>query len=485
MNNELRLRFSLLSAAEKADLRRRLSDSPKSLLLLDWLQKKGSKPLNTVEIVDVLYNSSEAPFATRRNRFFKLRAELLRLMSNETEGKSNGLLPLEEKLLHCRQLTIDKQFGNADTHLRSLIAECRSRNIFELLPEALLLQMQCAQSINLVHETPALLSQLTEARQLLDVLRQLQGLNRLSYYHSINNNVGGINECIEQMRRIMLRHPHWPRFRLLYHFTAFNNRVAHPSINSRNVMHHHKQVKLLAREFPDMPCMNYEKNGAALLQQYLLNGEATWLFLRGKISESYARFKQCWELQERLQGTRSILTDSYFNNRISVETAAGYFSEALKTASAYMEFLNSQHNQERKLMGVAVLTNIYTYAWPKHKAPDPDFLLRGLNNYARLLQKNENPQLATLQATQAIFAFQCAQWKLAQKLAVLPHVKQLFTTSGIGAYNKLLLMHPGTPRAEIKKLKQEIETALFNPHQPIVTFSNERALRMIAFLQQQ
>lgn len=485
MNNELRLRLSLMSAAEKADLRKRLRDSPKSLLLLDWLQKKGSKPLNTVEIVDVLYGNDDAPFTARRNRFFKLRAELLRLMSNETDGNSSSLLPLEEKLLHCRQLHADKQYSNADAHLRSLIAECRRRNIFELLPEAILLLLQCAQSINLVHETPELLNQLNEARQLLDALRQLQGLNRLSYYHSINNNVSGINENIEQMRRIVLKHPNWPRFKLLYHFTAFNNRVAHPSINSRNVMHHHKQLKLLAREFPDIPCMNYEKNGAALLQQYLLNGEATWLFLRGKINESYARFKQCWELQERLQGTRSLFTDSYFNNRISVETAAGYFTEALKTASAYIEFLNSQNSQERKLMGLAVLTNIYTYAWPKHKAPDPDFLLRGLSNYARLLEKNGNANPSTLQATQAIFAFQCGKWKLAQKIASLPHVQQLFTQSGIGTYNKLLLMHPGTPRADVKKLKQEIESALFNPHQPIVTFSNERALRMIAFLQQQ
>jgi hypothetical protein len=485
MNNELRLRLSLMSAAEKADLRKRLRDSPKSLLLLDWLQKKGSKPLNTVEIVDVLYGDDDAPFATRRNRFFKLRAELLRLMSNETGGNSSSLLPLEDKLLHCRQLTANKQYSNADTHLRSLIAECRSRNIFELLPEAILLLIQCAQSINLVHKTPELLSELSEARQLLDVLRQLQGLNRLSYYHSINNNINGINESIEQMRRLTLRYPQWTRFRLLYHFTAFNNRVAHPSINSRIVMHHYKQVKQLAARFPDMPCMHYEKNGAALLQQYLLNGEATWLFLRGKINESYARFKQCWELQERLQGARSIFTDSYFNNRISVETAAGLFTEALKTASAYIEFLNSQNSQERKLMGLAVLTNIYTYAWPKHKAPDPDFLLRGLNSYARLLHKNGHSNPSTLQATQAIFAFQCGQWKMAQKIASLPHVQELFTQSGIGAYNKLLFMHPGTPRAEINKLKLEIERELFSPHQPIITFSNERALRMIAFLQQQ
>ncbi len=478
------MRFEQMGAAEKADLRKRLRDSPKSLALLDWIQKKGSKPLNTVEIVDLLYGNDDAPFATRRNRFFKLRAELLRLMSNEAPASPGSLLPLEENLLHCRQLVAGKQYGNADHQLRSLIAECRRLNVFELLPEAILLLLQCTQSINHLHETPALLEQLTEARHLLDALRQMQGQNRLSYYHSIHNHVSGVNECIEQMRRIMLKHPHWPRFRLLYHFTAFNNRVAHPSQNSRNVQHHHKQVKLLSAEFPGMPCMNYEKNGAALLQQYLYNGEAIWLFHRGKINESYAKFKQYWELQERMAGTRSTHTDSYFNNRIAIETAAGLFKEALKTAGAYMEFLNNQQNQERKLMGIATLANLYTYAWPRLKAPDPDFVLRGLNRYAQLLEKTKNQSLAQIQATQAIFAFQQANWKLAQKVVALPHVKQLFDSTGLGNYNTLLCMTPDTPRTEIKKLRQQIEKEQFSEHIPVVTFSNERALRMIAFLQQ-
>ncbi|MGL5892612.1 MAG: hypothetical protein ACRC3B_22155, partial [Bacteroidia bacterium] len=143
MNEQLQLLYSQLSTTELSELRRRLSDSPKSLLLLDVLQQKGKNALNTAEVVDLLYSSKEAPFATRRNRFFKLRAELLRLMQNQTPASVSALLPLEEQLINCRQLVTAKQFGLASVDLRKLIETCRRNNIFELLPEAYLLLIQC------------------------------------------------------------------------------------------------------------------------------------------------------------------------------------------------------------------------------------------------------------------------------------------------------------------------------------------------------
>lgn len=479
MNNELRFRYLQLSARERTALRQRLKDSPKSLQLLDLLQGKGNKPLTTVEVVDVLYAKEDAPFAARRNRFFKLRAELLRQMNADKAVSASGLLPLEEQLLHCRRLTASKQFGLAAENLRKLIATCRHNNIVELLPEALLLLIQCTQSINLLHETERLVAELVEAGEVLTAFRTMQGLNRLTYLHSVRNDTVGIDAHIEQMRRVMLRYPSWHRFRLFYHFTAFNNRVAHIGPHSKSVLHHLNRVKKLVAAHPEMPCMYYEKHGAALLEQYLKNGEATYLYNRGKVQESYHCFRELWIMQERIPDLRTTRSDSYFNNRIAIEMATGHLRDALKTAEAYITFLNEQQNRQRQLMGYVVLTNLYTYAWPQHRAPDPKFLNRQLTAYVHLLKKNGTEDPSNVLATQAIFSFLCSNWKLARTLSSLPEVILYMTATGISFYCNLLALHPRSSAAEFKKVETELRKASKKMHPPQIQFALTRAEEML------
>jgi hypothetical protein len=482
MNEQLQLQYSQLTETERTELRRRLADSPKSLQLLDMLRQKGKNALNTAEVVDLLYNSKEAPFATRRNRFFKLRAELLRLMQNLTPVSVSALLPLEERLIHCRQLVAVKQFGLASDDLRKLIDVCSANNIFELLPEAYLLLIQCTQSINLLHETPELAAKLNQSSSLLTSFRQMQALGRVAYYHSLKNEVEKVTESVEQMRRIILKNSNWPRFKLFYHFSAFNYRVAHANTNPKSVMHHLRMVRNLAAAYPEMPCQNYEKHGAIQLEQYLINGEATFLFQLGKHEASYKKFCDLWAIQERIPELRTARTDSYFNNRITIEMACGKMRDALKTAEHYIVFLNKQNNEARRYMGYTVLANLYTYSWPKIAAPDPDFLIRELSTYIRFLQKTKTADPTNIQATQAIFAFQNKKWNLAKKIASQENLRQFMQQSGLGIYNRLLVLNPASPAQHIQKLIKELEREKNKSHIPQVAFSNERALQMLLML---
>ncbi len=482
MNEQLQLRYSQLSETERTELHRRLADSPKSLILLNLLKQKGRNALNTAEVVDLLYSDNEAPFATRRNRFFKLRSELLRLMQNLTPVSVSALLPLEEQLYHCRQLVSAKQFGLASDDLRKLINTCSTNNIFELLPEAYLLLIQCTQSINLLHETPELAAKLNQSSSLLTAFRQMQALGRIAYYHSLKNNVKKVTESVEQMRRIMLRYNNWLRFRLFYHFSAFNYRVAHPNANQKSVMHHLRLVRKLAAVHPDMPCQNYEKHGAIQLEQYLINGEATFLFQHGKHEASYKKFCDLWAIQERIPELRTARTDSYFNNRITIEMACGKMRDALKTAENYIVFLNKQNNEARRYMGYTVLANLYTYSWPQITAPDPDFLIRELGTYIRLLQKTKTADPTNIQATQAIFAFQHKKWNLSKKIIAQEAVQQFLQQSGLGIYNRLLLLNPSSPPQQIQKLIKELEREKNKSQIPQVVFSNDRAMQMLLML---
>ncbi|MFN8711782.1 MAG: hypothetical protein ACK5Z2_02935 [Bacteroidota bacterium] len=482
MNEQLQLLYTQLSTAERNELRRRLSESPKSILLLDILQQKGSNALNTAEAVDLLYNDNEVPFATRRNRFFKLRTELMKLMQSHTPGSVSALLPLEEQLINCRQLVTVKQFGLASVDLRKLIEICTHNNIFELLPEAYLLLIQCTQSINLLHETPELVAKLKQISSVLDSFRQMQGLGRIAYYHSLQNNAKKVTDAVEQMRSIMQNNNNWPRFKLFYHFSAFNYRVAHADSDTRSVMHHLQQVRKFAAANPDMPCQNYEKHGAIQLEQYLINGEATFLFQRGKHKASYQKFCDLWAIQEKIPELRTARTDSYFNNRITIEMACGKMRDALKTAESYINFLNKQNNEARRFMGYTVLANLYTYSWPKHPAPDSDFLIRELGTYIRLLQKTKTADPTNIQATQAIFAFQNKKWSLARKIILQESVQQFMQQSGLGIYNRILLLNPSSPPQLIQKLIAELEREKNKSHIPQIAFANERALQMLLMI---
>ncbi|MGL5888540.1 MAG: hypothetical protein ACRC3B_01565, partial [Bacteroidia bacterium] len=218
------------------------------------------------------------------------------------------------------------------------------------------------------------------------------------------------------------------------------------------------------------------------LEQYLINGEATFLFQRGKLQASYEKFTELWANQERIPELRTARTDSYFNNRITIEMACGKMRDALKTAESYILFLNKQNNEARRYMGYTVLTNLYTYSWPQHPAPDPDFLIRELGTYIRLLQKTKAADPTNIQATQAIFAFQNKKWLLAKKIISQENVQLFMQKSGLGIYNRLLLLNPSSPPQQIQKLIKELEREKNKSHIPQVAFSNERALQMLLML---
>jgi hypothetical protein len=162
--------------------------------------------------------------------------------------------------------------------------------------------------------------------------------------------------------------------------------------------------------------------------------------------------------------------------------ACGKMRDALKTAESYINFLNKQNNEARRFMGYTVLANLYTYSWPKHPAPDSDFLIRELGTYIRLLQKTKTADPTNIQATQAIFAFQNKKWSLARKIILQESVQQFMQQSGLGIYNRILLLNPSSPPQLIQKLIAELEREKNKSHIPQIAFANERALQMLLMI---
>src|ERR1041385_5871622 len=184
MNSLLQNRYNELGKEEIFLLRKRISDSPRALLLFDFLEKRKEKKINTNDAVDFIYKGDSEKFEVVRNRFFKLRKQVIDLINDSGKSSSaNGmlLLPLEEKLYRCRQLISENHFQLAKNELRQLIAECREANIFEILPEAIGQLIYCNMAMNVLKENEKLLTELNEASSLLNDLRQMQVLSRKIY----------------------------------------------------------------------------------------------------------------------------------------------------------------------------------------------------------------------------------------------------------------------------------------------------------------
>ena len=488
MNNVLQSGYDLLRAEEKRELRQRLADSPRAILLLDFLEERKGKKFNTVEAVNTVYSDeTEEEFSTLRNRFFKLRKHIIETLgqgsSNGTTSTGVALLPLEEELYRCRQMLGANHFAEVVKKLKVLIAECRKLNVFELLPEGYNLLVYANLALNNFKEHERNLRDLEESSKLLDDLRVMQATARRIYLGAITRDTKSVIKNLQAMRRIVLRRAAFPRFELYYHFVVVTNAPSVPGYSGKGHARHLASLKKMMAKHPGMPAGSYEPHGAALMQYYLLVADGSHHFMRGDVHTCYNLFKESWEIQERIPNLKLRKSESNFKNKIAIEVATGRYREAVKTAHDLIEFQKEHKNEEKRLNGYAELAVVYSYAYPNLKCPDPDFLTRQLKTFNALLKRENSMQLGDGQSTQAIFAFMNRDWKLAKSTMQSQAAQRVFESMDLGFYNELLVMSPDTPVEKIKELKKRLQTLLDKSFSSDRVYSVKRGLSLMSILE--
>lgn len=487
MNQLLQNRYNDLGPDEIFQLRHKLAGSPRALLLLDLLEKRRDKKINISDAVEFIYKDEKENFETLRNRFFKLRKQVIGYFDETGTNKTSGgfaLLPLEEALYKSRQLISENHFQLARNELRQLISECRKQNIFELLPDALSQLTYCNMAMNVLKENEKLLNEISDASLLLHDLRHAQSISRRVYLYVLSRQYPRIPQLLRQLRRLAIMRSGFPRFRMLYHFTVVSYTIGIPGFSTRAHARHLGSLKKLIAKYPGMPAGYYEPNGAALMQFYLLMAEATHLYMKGDINTCYRFFRESWDIMERTPNLRIRRADSYFGSRITIEVASGRYRDALKTAEDLIEFHKEQRQEEKRLKGYAEMAVIYSYAYPSLKCPNPDFLTSQLKSYVSVLRKNESPLVADGYSTLAIFHFMNGEWKAAKKLMEIEATRDVFGKMNLGVYNELLVMSPATPIEQVNTLKAAMEKQLHQAVSSDVIFSIRRALNLLALLEQ-
>jgi hypothetical protein len=488
MNNVLQSGYDILRAEEKRSLRQRLSDSPRAILLLDFLEERKGKKFNTIDAVNTVYSDeSEEEFTTLRNRFFKLRKHIIETLdqSSGTTGSGVMLLPLEEELFRCRQMIGQNHFQQADKQLKALIAECKRLNVFELLPEAYNQIVYANLALNNFKEHERNLRGLEESSKLLDDLRSMQVLSRRIYLAAITRNTKGVVKELQAMRRIVLRRADFPRYELFYHFVVVTNAPSVPGYSGKGHARHLASLKKLNAKYPGMPAGHYEPNGTALMQYYLLVADGSHQFMQGDVQACYNLFRESWDIMERIPNLKLRKSESNFKNRISIEVATGRFRDAVKTAHDLIEFQKENKNEEKRMNGYAELAVVYSYAYPMLKCPDTEFISRQLKAFTALLKREKSVQLGDGQSTQAIFAFMNKDWKLANSIMQHKTAQDVFTSMDLGIYNEILVMNPSTPIEKIKEVKKRTQSLLDKSFSSDRVYSLKRVMSLISILENQ
>ncbi|MEO5644210.1 MAG: hypothetical protein ABIQ40_13110 [Bacteroidia bacterium] len=485
MNQLLQSRYNGLGPDEIFQLRHKLSGSPRALLLFDLLEKRRDKKINISDAVDFIYKDEKESFETLRNRFFKLRKQVIEYFEDNGTTKTVGgftLLPLEESLYKCRQLIAENHFQLARTELKQLVSETRRLNILELLPEALSQLIYSNMAMNALKEDEQLFEEFTHASLLLNDLRHAQTSARKVYHCVLTKQYKAIPSLLRHLRRLAIARTDFPRFKILYHFTIAVHTVGIPGFSTRAHARHLGALKKLMAKYPGMPAGYYEPNGSALMQFYLLNAEGTHLFMKGDVASCYNYFREAWNIMERTPNLRVRKSDSYFGNRIAIEIATGRYREALKSAEDLIEFQKEQRQEEKRLKGYAEMAVIYSYAYPLLKCPNPEFLTSQLKSYVSVLRKNESTMLGEGLSTLAIFCFMNGDWKAAKKLMEQEITQSVFNKMNLGIYNRLLVMSPSSGADKIVAIKAEIEKLLYKAVSSDLVFSFRRALNLVAML---
>lgn len=486
MNNILQSGYFLLRSEEKIELRRKLSDSPRAILLLDFLDERKGKKFNTVDAVTSIYSDErDAEFTTLRNRYFKLRKHILSMLDQNVgeSGTSVTLLPLEEELYRCRQLVGANHYNHVNKQLKELIAQCRKLNIFELLPEAYNILVYANLALNNFRDYERYLNEMEESSSLLGDLRSIQAIARRIYLGAVTRDTEGVAKQLLAMRRIVLRRSGFPRFELYYHFIAVTITPSVPGYSGKGHARHLASLKKMMAKYPGMPAASYEPNGTTMMQYYLLVADGSHQFMRGDVNACYDLFKQSWEIQERIPNLKLRQSESHFKNKIAIEVATGRYRDAVKTARDLIDFQKEHKLEEKRLNGYAELAVVYSYSYPTLKCPDPEFLSRQLKIFTALLKREKSAQLGDGLSTQAIFAFMNKDWKQAKSIMQIESAKQVFHSMNLDIYTELLCMSPSSGLEKVKDIKKRIQQMMDKVVASDRVFSLKRALSLIGILE--
>lgn len=485
MNQHLSDTYKNLSQSQRDDLKNKLKESPRALLLLEFIERSPGKHFSTRDVVSKVYadEADSTSFSVLQNRFFKLRKKILDLIAEGPGTEDNLLLPLEKEFYECRRIVGTCNYRQAFQQLKKLQQECLRLNVFELLPGTTDLMLYCCQATLELTDLEALLVEQEKANMLLGVLQRQQMLARQAYLVSSTKNYDAARPLLRQMQQTAQRYEKYPRFLLHYHLTSVLLGAAGFGNEPHALSRHIRALNDLSARYPDVPLGHYEPNGKMITQYYLAYARFGLSFYRGETEEAYAHLTECWRILSTTPGMRFRITEGIYLNRMSLATVIERYREALDTGEEYLQFLRNQNKEDQRLRAYAELAQTYLYAYPQIRCPDPAFFLSKLEAWIRYSRTHKLDAMhANALSTKAAFLFFYGSREEAYRFARRQQLTKLTARPGHEIFARLYsVLERGNPE-ELKKFEAEVNKVMYKETNTILKAGFrllKRMLRMV------
>ncbi|HEX8515695.1 MAG TPA: hypothetical protein VF868_05800 [Bacteroidia bacterium] len=400
MNQYLYDSFRKLNGTRKSELLNKFRNSPTVIKFIGFIEKTNTPDFKTASAIEAVYPGEKGivSYNILENRYFKLRKKVLDELGSHRHTDHSALHTEEElRLLSARELIAS---GNKETACRMLVELekiCWERNIFELLPVVIDQVIFCNQAFNRLEKNKELYARLEKAIMLLKDI-QLCGLSTRKIYEiNFTKGIAHAGNELKQMRALASKHKSYPRFLMCYHHVSAYYKLGSKDNTSQLqvVSRHLSGFKKLQAKHPLVPLMNYKVNYVQHQHMHFSQMSISFHFARCEFEEAYRVMKDMYDL---IVSEDSVLkmyrTEAVFYNMITSECMTRRFQEALETVNDLMDYLRSNNCTDKLILGNVLKARIYSETYPNTMKMDPGFLNSQVDEYLKILKKNNNTMIS-------------------------------------------------------------------------------------------
>ncbi|CAN5315450.1 hypothetical protein BH09BAC1_BH09BAC1_04580 [soil metagenome] len=442
MNHELKTAYNALLPHEREQLRHEFSNSPKTLLLLGFLEDYKSNDFGNQQVIPYLYGEDKSSFETLRNRYFKLRKNILDSISSMKKPLAGDGLHFPEEQAELYQIKmLIKQEGHysiALQKLEALIKKFWRENLFEILPEAIQAHIYCRQVLGEYHQNEPLYKQWELAIELQRDMNQVRLLSAKALNGFYDEGFPKVLEVMKSIKRLIEKRKDYPRFALAYHLSHVLNGAGTMGNKHGALTRHIQQYEALRKQHPVMPSLNYERNHLWTERFRYLYAKGMYNYMKDDLKGFYLQQAEAYQLTERIPELRGARSERMFMNKLRTEVLLELYHEAEVTAQQMQVF-----QKEHKLLSniwkpYLELGRMYVYSFPKVKPEDfkafINLLERKLQNAAQAMNDNDKGEAFGIVA---ILQFYAGDYQAALKNYEQSVIRSYFESSGIGIFHQV------------------------------------------------
>ncbi|MFN4123385.1 MAG: hypothetical protein ACK4GL_08790 [Flavobacteriales bacterium] len=344
MNDRLSQEIKVMSE----DRFRQLSDLMNSRALMrrlfDYFKNAGEDELDNESIIHHVYANEKAEYAVLRNRFFKLRKELLLLLQEKTNDNTHSHeMALEEiQYYDFRKAIFSGKGAQIIDDLKAYERHLRQLNIFELWPQSINLIIYYHQINNQLDDNKKYYKLLDEALDAQYDMNKVLAAGRKIYEYNYTNSLDKAGTQFELLKRLAHKHKKFPRFSLCQHYLSMYYKMGSKfyvdkiHITSR----HLNALKNLRSKHPLMPILQFVPDYVSKLNYHLLEVQTFYHYNSLQFKKALQQLEELVSFHQSSKGPKN---ETQILNLITLSMAAAEYD----TCRQYVDLLQKFYSEHR------------------------------------------------------------------------------------------------------------------------------------------